>query len=129
MPLARLSITSLKVDINPGARINTLVKAYQAADINGKWNATSWAKGMAKKVAKAGMTDMDRFKMMIARKTVSLSPWSPTREMHLLHPSGTRVVSHLCPFVIGGLTKFLTPPLAEAFGVAWARASLSPRIP
>jgi hypothetical protein len=78
MPLARLSITQFKVDIAPGARIGTLSKAYKAADITGKWNATSWAQGMAKKAAKAKMTDMDRFKMMVARKTVSITTTPPT---------------------------------------------------
>jgi hypothetical protein len=85
MPLARLSITQFKVDIAPGARIGTLSKAYKAADITGKWNATSWAQGMAKKAAKAKMTDMDRFKMMVARKTVSITtpPTLPPLDRHI----------------------------------------------
>ena len=34
-----------------------------------KWAASSWAKGIAKKTAKASMGDFDRFTMMVARKT------------------------------------------------------------
>lgn len=68
-PLKRLSITNLKCDILPGARLTNVVKAFEAADVSGKWAASSWAKGMAKKVAKSGMGDFDRFTMMVARKT------------------------------------------------------------
>ena len=34
-----------------------------------KWAASSWAKGIAKKTAKAEMGDFDRFTLMVARKT------------------------------------------------------------
>jgi len=37
--------------------------------VAGKWAASSWAKGIARKAAKAGMGDFDRFTMMVARKT------------------------------------------------------------
>lgn len=33
MPLARLSLTSIKCNILPGARVNTLLKAVKAADV------------------------------------------------------------------------------------------------
>merc|ERR1711865_626185 len=68
-PLKRLSITNLKCDILPGARLTNVAKAFKAADVSGKWAASSWAKGMAKKVVKSGMGDFDRFTMMVARKT------------------------------------------------------------
>ena len=71
MPLKRLSLTSLKVKISPGARIIALTKAYSAAEISKKWAESSWAKGIAKRTAKAKLNDFDRFKMMVARKTVS----------------------------------------------------------
>ena len=32
MPLARLSLTTIKIDILPGARLSTLVAAYKKAD-------------------------------------------------------------------------------------------------
>jgi len=32
MPLARLSLTIIKIDIEPGSRLPTLMKAYKAAD-------------------------------------------------------------------------------------------------
>jgi large subunit ribosomal protein L14e len=70
MPLKRLSITSIKVNIRPGARIATLIKAYEAAGVKKQWAESSWAKGIAKHSAKAKLTDFDRFKVMVARKTV-----------------------------------------------------------
>ena len=72
MPLKRLSITSIKVTIRPGARIATLIKAYDAANVKKQWAESSWAKGIAKHAAKAKLTDFDRFKVMVARKTVRL---------------------------------------------------------
>ncbi len=73
MPLKRLSLTSLKVQISPGARIIALTKAYEKAEISKKWSESSWAKGIAKRAAKSKLNDFDRFKMMVARKTVSVS--------------------------------------------------------
>jgi large subunit ribosomal protein L14e len=73
MPLKRLSITNIKCKISPGARISTLVKAYAEAGVAKKWTEGSWAKGIAKRAAKAKLTDFDRFKVMVARKTVSVS--------------------------------------------------------
>ena len=39
-----------------------------------QWAESSWAKGIAKKSAKAKLTDFERFKVMVARKTVSIYP-------------------------------------------------------
>ena len=44
-------------------------QAYAEADVATKWAASSWAKGIAKKAAKADMGDFDRFQLMVARKT------------------------------------------------------------
>lgn len=71
MPLKRLSLTNIKCNISPGARITTLVKAYNAAEVPKKWAESSWAKGIAKRTAKAKLNDFERFKLMVARKTVS----------------------------------------------------------
>merc|ERR1712118_89327 len=68
MPLKRLSITNIKCDIASGAKVSVLEHAFKEAEVAKKWAATSWAKGIAKKQAKANMTDFDRFQYMIARK-------------------------------------------------------------
>ncbi len=41
-----------------------------------QWAETSWAKSIARKSAKTKLTDFDRFKLMIARKTVRPPPFS-----------------------------------------------------
>ena len=69
MPLKRLSITNIKCDIMPGAKLKVLEKAIADAGVAKKWAASSWSKGIAKKAAKANMNDFDRFTMMVARKT------------------------------------------------------------
>ena len=46
----------------------------QASGVEKAWVESSWAKGMARKAAKASLTDMGRFKLMIARKTVRALP-------------------------------------------------------
>eukprot|EP00286_Rhodomonas_abbreviata_P012222 CAMPEP_0181339640 /NCGR_PEP_ID=MMETSP1101-20121128/29385_1 /TAXON_ID=46948 /ORGANISM="Rhodomonas abbreviata, Strain Caron Lab Isolate" /LENGTH=136 /DNA_ID=CAMNT_0023450665 /DNA_START=181 /DNA_END=591 /DNA_ORIENTATION=- len=69
VPLARLSLTTIKVDIEDGARLTTLAKAYKEADVAKKWAESSWAKTIARKAAKAKLNDFDRFKLMVARKT------------------------------------------------------------
>jgi hypothetical protein len=68
MPPKRLSITSIKVNIRPGALIATLLKAYEAATVKKQWAESSWAKGIGKHAAKAKLSDFDRFKVMVARK-------------------------------------------------------------
>jgi large subunit ribosomal protein L14e len=40
----------------------------QETDVLAKWEATSWAKKRASKVKRASLTDLDRFKLMVARK-------------------------------------------------------------
>ena len=69
MPIKRLSITNIKCDIMPGAMVTALKKAIEAAGVAKKWGESSWAKGLAKKSAKAAMGDFDRFTLMVARKT------------------------------------------------------------
>ncbi|CAM9396302.1 unnamed protein product, partial [Chrysoparadoxa australica] len=71
MTFKRLSLTDLKVEIFRNARQGTLRKAIAAADVSGKWEATSWAKKLAAKKKRASMTDLDRFKVMVARKQKS----------------------------------------------------------
>ncbi|EKX52819.1 large subunit ribosomal protein L14e, cytoplasmic [Guillardia theta CCMP2712] len=69
MPLKRLSITPIKCSIPAGARVKTLEKAYKDAEVEKKWAESSWAKTIARKAAKAKLSDFDRFKVMVARKT------------------------------------------------------------
>lgn len=49
-------------------RQKTLAKAFTAADVQGKWEKTSWAKKRAARASRANLTDFDRFKVMVAKK-------------------------------------------------------------
>jgi len=66
--LRRIQLTDIKVQIPRNAREKTLKAAFAKVDVVGKWSATSWAKKIAIKKARAATSDFDRFKIMIARK-------------------------------------------------------------
>merc|ERR1711998_144015 len=64
----RLSLTDLKVKIQRAARQRTCEKVWNESDVKASWEATSWAKKIAAKKAKATCTDFQRFKNMLAKK-------------------------------------------------------------
>ena len=67
-PLKRLTLTKLKVDIARGARTGTLAKVTKAADLAGQWKKTSIARKLARKETREGLSDLQRFQVMINRK-------------------------------------------------------------
>ena len=67
----RIALTDLTVKIARIARAKTLKKAWAEADIENKWNASSWAKKLAAKRKRADLSDFDRFKVMVAKKQKS----------------------------------------------------------
>ncbi|KAG5177524.1 ribosomal protein L14-domain-containing protein [Tribonema minus] len=68
IPFKRLALTDFKVKILRNARQGTLKKAFAEADVLAKWGATAWARKRAAKAKRASLGDLDRFKLMIARK-------------------------------------------------------------
>jgi large subunit ribosomal protein L14e len=73
MPLKRLSLTRMKIDIQRGARTGTLIKAAKKADLSAKWAATPMAKKLAQRATRANLTDLERFQCMINRKKKALA--------------------------------------------------------
>ena len=71
MPFKRLSLTDIKVACPRCPRTKNLNKAIDEADVEGTWAKTSWAKKRAAKAKRAGLTDLERFKVMILRKQKS----------------------------------------------------------
>lgn len=67
----RIALTDLTVSISRNARQKTLTAAWALADIQGKWDASSWAKKLASKRKRASLSDFGRFKVMVARKQKS----------------------------------------------------------
>ena len=43
-------------------------EAWEEAGTQAKWDGSSWAKKLAKKKARSGLSDFDRFKVMVAKK-------------------------------------------------------------
>merc|ERR1711865_291093 len=68
MPVGRLSLTDFKATIPRGAREKTLRLALEKEGVMKKWSESAWAKKLKAKDVRAGMTDFDRFKLMVAKK-------------------------------------------------------------
>mmetsp|Transcript_17189 Transcript_17189/g.37281 ORF Transcript_17189/g.37281 Transcript_17189/m.37281 type:complete len:134 (+) Transcript_17189:119-520(+) len=71
IPYKRIALTDLTVKISRNARSKTLKKAWAEAEIESKWEKTSWAKKLASKKKRANLSDFDRFKVMVAKKQKS----------------------------------------------------------
>lgn len=67
----RIALTDLTVKIARNARAKTIKKAWAEAEIESKWENSSWAKKLAAKKKRASLNDFDRFKVMVARKQKS----------------------------------------------------------
>lgn len=65
-----VALTDLKVKVSRNARQKTLTKAWTEAGVQAKWEASGWAKKLAAKTAKAGQTDLDRFKAKLSQQKV-----------------------------------------------------------
>ena len=66
-PFARARPQRLTFSPPPRAR-RQLAALWKSEDVQGKWDATNWAKKIQKRKLRASMTDFDRFQVMLARK-------------------------------------------------------------
>lgn len=71
MSVRRLDLTDYVVKVPVHARASTVKKALEKDDIINKFNSSPEGKTIAIKKARAEMTDFDRFKLMVAKKTRS----------------------------------------------------------
>ena len=67
-PLKRLTLTQLRVPLLRGARTGTLAKAAKAFGLDEKWAANSKNQKMIRFNTRRSLSDLDRFKVMVARK-------------------------------------------------------------
>ncbi|KAK3417287.1 60S ribosomal protein L14-1 [Eucalyptus grandis] len=67
MNFKRLSLTDIKIDIKRVPRKSTLIKAMQEADVQGKWDKSSWGRKLIVQKKRASLNDFDRFKLMLAK--------------------------------------------------------------
>ncbi|EGV60507.1 hypothetical protein PSN45_001740 [Yamadazyma tenuis] len=67
--LGRVVLTPLILSNLPrGARSGTVAKKWASADIESKWAASSWAKKLAAKQKRAGLSDFERFQVLVLKK-------------------------------------------------------------
>ncbi|CAD7927905.1 unnamed protein product [Amoebophrya sp. A120] len=71
IPLKWVSLTGFKSNLGRGAKEKALKKALKESDTVSNWEKSAWAKKIAAKKAKAALTDLDRFKLMLAKKKVN----------------------------------------------------------
>jgi len=71
MSVLRLALTPISIRIPRNSRAGTLARIYAARKVDARWARTAWAKNLATRETRENMTDLDRFKLRVARKAVS----------------------------------------------------------
>lgn len=66
--LKRVTLTGLTVNITRDARQKQLNKKWADAGIQKAWDGSAYAKTLKRRATRAGLTDFDRFKLMVAKK-------------------------------------------------------------
>merc|ERR1711967_94174 len=79
--LKRVSLTGLEINITREARQKQLNKAWGDAKIQDKWNASPYAATLKRRSTRAGLSDFDRFKVMVARKARSVKVTAAMKKM------------------------------------------------
>ncbi|KAK4766122.1 hypothetical protein SAY87_007764 [Trapa incisa] len=67
MNFKRLSLTDIKIDIKRIPKKKTLIQAMQEADVQDKWEKSSWGRKLIVQKKRASLNDFDRFKLMLAK--------------------------------------------------------------
>ncbi|GAM82872.1 hypothetical protein ANO11243_008580 [Dothideomycetidae sp. 11243] len=68
-PLAHVSLTPIVIEKIPRAAGHGAVKAaWEKAEVEKKWNNSTWAKSRAQSARRRQLTDFERFKVMRLRK-------------------------------------------------------------
>merc|ERR1719198_2738032 len=70
-PLKRLTLTQLRIPLLRGARTGTLAKAAAKFGLDAEWAKNKANIKMQKYVKRSNLSDLDRFKVMVARKNKS----------------------------------------------------------
>lgn len=65
-----MSLTGIVININRGAGTVSTKKQWQEADVEGKWNNSSFAKSRERSIRRKQLNDFERFKVMRLRKQV-----------------------------------------------------------
>ncbi|CAL8364456.1 unnamed protein product [Boreogadus saida] len=68
MPFKCMQLTDFVIKVPHSARQKFVRKAWEKAEVNQKWEQSSWAKKIEAKKKRAHMSDFDRYKVMKAKK-------------------------------------------------------------
>ncbi|XP_051948291.1 60S ribosomal protein L14-like [Xyrauchen texanus] len=68
MPFKCLQLTDYVIKVPHSARQKYVRRAWEKAEINQKWEESSWAKKIEARKKRATMSDFDRYKVMKAKK-------------------------------------------------------------
>merc|ERR1712181_203179 len=66
-PIKRLQLTPIAVKFPFNAPTRIVRKELEANKVNETWESSTWSKRMAVKAKRAGLTDLDRFKLRKAK--------------------------------------------------------------
>lgn len=78
--LADLSLTPIVIPKLPrAAGTKTLKALWEKAEVDSKWDNSTWAKTRAQAVRRRQLTDFERYKVMRLRKQVRIIMWTSVR--------------------------------------------------
>lgn len=66
-----IALTDLSVPCTRNARQASLTKAWVSEDVISKWQASAWGKKVAGRVAKANLSDFQRFQAKVKKQAIS----------------------------------------------------------
>ncbi|KAG0683457.1 hypothetical protein C6P40_000093 [Pichia californica] len=67
--LGRVVLTPLVLETLPrGAKTGIVTKKWAAAEIDAKWEKTSWAKKIAQRERRSQLSDFERFQVLVLKK-------------------------------------------------------------
>eukprot|EP01105_Mastigella_eilhardi_P013646 TRINITY_DN3106_c0_g2_i1.p1 TRINITY_DN3106_c0_g2~~TRINITY_DN3106_c0_g2_i1.p1 ORF type:complete len:245 (-),score=86.89 TRINITY_DN3106_c0_g2_i1:98-832(-) len=81
MPLKWIVLTKFVVTIPHSCNSHLLVKAFKKAEVVKKFNQTRWASKLHMRASKLQMNDFDRFKVMIAQKSLHYQIYMKTNTL------------------------------------------------
>ena len=67
MNFKRLQLTDIKIDIKRVPKKKALIQAMQEADVQGKWEKSSWGRKLIVQRRRATLNDFDRFRLMLVK--------------------------------------------------------------
>lgn len=87
--LSYMSLTGIVVTIPRGAGTSALKKQWKEADVDTKWNNSSFAKSRERSIRRKQLNDFERFKVMRLRKQVCAVNGDGSGEDVFSHPKHT----------------------------------------